>query len=62
MPFPEPETALASTIDAGADGQSSAQNCTSGRRERAFYDFSITYTRTQQLRGRVGDNLVESMR
>jgi hypothetical protein len=57
MPFPEPETALAATIGAGAKGQVLRDKTPPpGGDKGAFYDFSIIYTKTQQLKGRFGQN------
>jgi hypothetical protein len=50
MPFAEPETALASRITTGkvVEGRRE-KNSASCRPLDAFYDISITYTKTQQL-------------
>jgi hypothetical protein len=56
MPFPEPETALASTIIESVEGSGSPEKISRVLRHAgAFYEFSITYTESQQLPRRFND-------
>lgn len=52
MPFPEPETAPASTIVAGNKATFNLAKSHAYELPVTFYEFSITYTKAQRLTSR----------